>query len=530
MIRFLSACVIALLFSADAQAQDPAAYRVLRAPEPPKIDGVLDDAAWAQVPPMPTGQWASYNPNRGDPMPQEYRTEVRVAYDDRNIYFAFHCFDHEPEKIRTNVTKRDSAFNDDWLAISLDSAGTGQAAYHLFTNPSGSQMDALNTSASGEQFDADMVWYSAAQTTSDGYVIEVQIPLQTLRFSGGDDVRMGLVLFRKVSRIGVSYAWPELPPGQWVFDRPSRLAFSNLKPRRLVELLPSVTYNIGQARESADRWAAADDKYNFGLNGKFGITSGITLDGTINPDFSQVESDAFQVEVNQRFPVFFSEKRPFFMEGMGLFNLAGTGGDGNMQTAVHTRRIVNPTWGTKLTGTLPDAEVEGLSNEVAAKQGPIVFLTVPFRAQSENLNNLRQALEPGQLLVDCTVPLAAAVSGKATRSLGVWQGSAAQQAEEMVPDGVEVVAALHTVSAPTLSNLAADLDEDVLLCGDRKASKARVAELVEAIPGLRAVNAGQLEMARIVEQLTPLLISINARYKTHAGIRITGLSEAPHWL
>jgi 8-hydroxy-5-deazaflavin:NADPH oxidoreductase len=184
---------------------------------------------------------------------------------------------------------------------------------------------------------------------------------------------------------------------------------------------------------------------------------------------------------------------------------------------------------TKLTGTLPDAEVEGLDNEVAVKQGPIVFLTVPFRAQSENLNNLRNALEPGQLLVDCTVPLAAAVSGKATRSLGVWQGSAAQQAEEMVPDGVEVVAALHTVSAPTLSNLAADLDEDVLLCGDRKASKARVAELIEAIPGLRAVNAGQLEMARIVEQLTPLLISINARYKTHAGIKITGLHEGSHW-
>jgi predicted dinucleotide-binding enzyme len=85
------------------------------------------------------------------------------------------------------------------------------------------------------------------------------------------------------------------------------------------------------------------------------------------------------------------------------------------------------------------------------------------------------------------------------------------------------------VSAPTLSNLAAELDEDVLLCGDRKASKARVAELVEAIPGLRAVNAGQLEMARVVEQLTPLLISINARYKTHAGIRITGLPDTPHW-
>jgi len=183
----------------------------------------------------------------------------------------------------------------------------------------------------------------------------------------------------------------------------------------------------------------------------------------------------------------------------------------------------------KIAETLPDAEVEGLSNDAAAKQGPIVFLTVPFRAQSENLNNLREVLEPGQVLVDCTVPLAAAVSGKATRSLGVWQGSAAQQAQEMVPDGVEVVAALHTVSAPTLSNRAADLAEDVLLCGDRKVTKGKVAALIEAIPGLRAVNAGQLEMARIVEQLTPLLISINARYKTHAGIRITGLPDKPHW-
>ena len=157
--------------------------------------------------------------------------------------------------------------------------------------------------------------------------------------------------------------------------------------------------------------------------------------------------------------------------------------------------------------------------------GPIVFLTVPFRAQSENLNNLREALEPGQILVDCTVPLAAAVSGKATRSLGVWQGSAAQQAQEMVPEGVTVVAALHTVSAPTLADLDAELDEDVLVCGDRKADKARVARLIELIPGLRAVNAGALEMARIVEQLTPLLISINVRYKTHAGIRITGLAR-----
>jgi NADPH-dependent F420 reductase len=178
---------------------------------------------------------------------------------------------------------------------------------------------------------------------------------------------------------------------------------------------------------------------------------------------------------------------------------------------------------------VPGAAVEGLLNGDAARRAEIVFLTVPFRAQSENLNNLREALEPGQILVDCTVPLAAAVSGRATRSLGVWQGSAAQQAQEMVPEGVTVVAALHTVSAPRLADLDAELGEDILVCGERKADKARVARLIEAVPGLRAVNAGALEMARIVEQLTPLLISINTRYKTHAGVRITGLPDGDHW-
>ncbi|MGN6557975.1 MAG: NADPH-dependent F420 reductase [Solirubrobacterales bacterium] len=183
----------------------------------------------------------------------------------------------------------------------------------------------------------------------------------------------------------------------------------------------------------------------------------------------------------------------------------------------------------KIREAVPDADVTGLQNEEAATKGGIVFLTVPFRAQSENLNNLREALRPGQLLVDCTVPLAAAVSGKATRSLGVWQGSAAQQAQEMVPEGVTVVAAMHTLAAPVLANLDAELGEDVLVCGDKKADKARVARLVELIPGLRAVNAGALEMARIVEQLTPMLISVNTRYKTHAGIRLTGLPDADHW-
>jgi NADPH-dependent F420 reductase len=182
----------------------------------------------------------------------------------------------------------------------------------------------------------------------------------------------------------------------------------------------------------------------------------------------------------------------------------------------------------KIAGEVSGAQVEGLENGEAAQRGPIVFLTVPFRAQSETLNNLRESLAEGQLLVDCTVPMAAAVSGKATRTLGVWQGSAAQQAQEMVPEGVTVISTFHTVSASALAGND-PLDQDILVCGERKADKARVAKLIEDIEGLRAVNAGALETARFVETLTPLLISVNARYKAHAGIRITGLPDGNHW-
>ncbi len=165
------------------------------------------------------------------------------------------------------------------------------------------------------------------------------------------------------------------------------------------------------------------------------------------------------------------------------------------------------------------------TNQNAVEQAELVVLCVPFRNHSETLTALRPHLRPGQLLVDATVPLAAAVSGKATRTIGVWQGSAAQQAQEMVPAGVRVVSALHTVSAKTLGDLEHGLAEDVLLCGDERADKARVAALLHRIGGLRCVDAGPLEQARIVEQLTAVLIGINVRHRAHAGIRITGLPD-----
>ena len=179
----------------------------------------------------------------------------------------------------------------------------------------------------------------------------------------------------------------------------------------------------------------------------------------------------------------------------------------------------------RATDAVPDGEFSGAENAEAATRGEVVVLTVPFRNQSETLTNIREHLREGQLVVDATVPLAAAVSGRATRMLGVWQGSAAQQAAEMVPPGVRVVSALHTVNAPALRDLDAALDEDVLVCGDRRADKARAVALIDRIPGLRCVDCGRLENARTTEALTALLIGVNARYKTHAGVRVTALPD-----
>jgi hypothetical protein len=179
----------------------------------------------------------------------------------------------------------------------------------------------------------------------------------------------------------------------------------------------------------------------------------------------------------------------------------------------------------RLREAVPAGTFAGDENGPAAAANEVVFLCVPFRNQSETLTNLKQHLRDGQLLVDATVPLAAAVSGKATRTIGVWQGSAAEQAQEMVPDGVRVISALHTVNAPALRDLDATLGEDVLVCGQKRDDKRRVARIIERIEGLRCVDAGPLEQARIVEQLTATLIGINGRYKVHAGVRLTSLPD-----
>ncbi|HJR60432.1 MAG TPA: DUF5916 domain-containing protein [Vicinamibacterales bacterium] len=336
------------LSSASAQEAARPALRAVQVSTPPAIDGVLDDSAWSG-PAQPTGPWLSYNPLHGSSIPQQ--TRVWVGYDSRYLYFAFQCDDPDPSRIKTSITRRDNIWNDDWVGISLDALGTGQSSYHLLVNPSGIQLDMINTASGNEDESPDYIWDSAGRLNDRGYAVEIRLPLASIRFQGGDNVRMGVLFWRRVSRAGVSVAWPALEPGRWVFEKHASLTFDRLESILTRELIPSATFATNQERATPGRWGSADGRGDLGLSAKVGLTPTITLDATVNPDFSQVESDAFQIEINQRYPVFFSEKRPFFMEGAGLFTLAGSAMDSSMIAAVHTRKIVNPGVGIKLTGS-----------------------------------------------------------------------------------------------------------------------------------------------------------------------------------
>lgn len=179
----------------------------------------------------------------------------------------------------------------------------------------------------------------------------------------------------------------------------------------------------------------------------------------------------------------------------------------------------------RASGIVPTGTFSGTDNASAVAQADrVVVLAVPFSNQASTLKGLAEALREDQILLDATVPLGPAIGGKPTQLIGVWQGSAAQAAQSLVPKGVRVVSGLHTLSGALLEDLDHALDQDTLICGDRKADKEVVSALLSQIDGLRVVDAGRLEQSRIVEGLTPLLIGMNIRFKTHAGISITGLS------
>ena len=176
---------------------------------------------------------------------------------------------------------------------------------------------------------------------------------------------------------------------------------------------------------------------------------------------------------------------------------------------------------------MPVPHISGMGNSAACAASDLLVLTVPFEGAAALLKQLKPAIQPGSILIDATVPLAASVGGRASRTLGIWQGSAAQQTAELVPKGVAVVAAFQNVSADVL-NTDADVDCDVIVCSDDADATQAAIELAVTIPCIRAIDGGKLENARIVEQITALLVGLNIRHKGHGGVRITGLPESAY--
>lgn len=344
-----------LLFLSSASAQttqttDQQPFRPLKTDTPPVIDGVLDDEVW-RVAPSETG-FMTYSPDYGIEMADN--TIVYYAYDRENLYFAYRCYDSRPDLIKTSITARDRIRPDDWICINLDTFNDHQSLFVFYTNPLGIQMDTRAT-ATSEDASADFIWYSAGQITDEGYTIEVQIPFKSIRFSYQEPVIMGVIFERYISRLSQAGTYPALDPrhGPNFLTQTRPLIYEDIKHYRLVEILPAVTYGASSTINEGSL-VSDDPESSLSLTGKVGITSHLVLDGTINPDFSQVETDAGQVDINRRSPLFFQEKRPFFLEGREFFEFGARVDGGFLGSVVHTRTIVDPSVGVKLTGKIGD--------------------------------------------------------------------------------------------------------------------------------------------------------------------------------
>ncbi len=359
---------IFLVFSSGlASTAPPPLLKPLKTDQPPVIDGVLDDPVWAKAPYVK--DFKTFIPDFGGDLSEE--TLAYFAYDSENLFFAFQCYDREPKKIKATLSKRDDIRTDDFVCINLDSFNDQQSLYALYVNPLGIQMDSRYAS-NKEDFSADMVWYSAGKLHDKGYSIEMRIPLKSIRYSSGERTEMSIFFERSIGRRTEHGSYPELDPakGYAFLTGMAPMEFFGLKKYTLLEFIPAFTFQQGytQAQGRLSRDMTARD---LSLTGKYGITPSLILDATYNPDFSQVEADAGQVDVNLRYDLYFPEKRPFFLEGSENFNLAGTIADDFLLSAVHTRNIVDPQVGLKLTGKI--ARKANIATIFAADEFPVTI-------------------------------------------------------------------------------------------------------------------------------------------------------------
>jgi Domain of unknown function (DUF5916)/Carbohydrate family 9 binding domain-like len=327
----------------------------LKTTEPPNIDGILDDALWKKT--KGYSGLMSINPEFGKPAKQ--KTVVYTAYDKHYLYFGLQCYDNEPGKVLATVHKRDISGGDDLVGVWIDSHNDGQNAYFLISNPFGIQMDGILNPDGTSDMSQDFIFESVGKKHKDGYSVEIKIPFQSLRFSNANVVPMKIGFFRLIKRYSEQYAYPE-----WILSKGSRVEqlaqvkLEGIKYKRVFQLLPSVTYMDHRELDVTGKLARVEDKrVHMGLTSKIGITSDLTLDVTINPDFSYIESDKGQVDVNLRVDILREEKRPFFLEGLEHFMFAGTGFDTPIHFIVNTRNIIDPFFGLKLSGKLGNSGI-----------------------------------------------------------------------------------------------------------------------------------------------------------------------------
>jgi hypothetical protein len=350
VVRRLQAAVVVLLLSASYSLASPdGPLRPLKTDTPPVIDGELDDEVWASAPYV-TG-FQTWNPDFGQDMVEQ--TEAYYAYDQENLYFAFRCFDSQPDKIKSSVTGRDQMLADDWMAINLDSFNDQQSLYAFYVNPAGIQAD-TRYAAGTEDPGFDTVWYSAGRIDETGYTVEVQIPFKSIRFSDAEPVEMGVIFERNITRHSQMGTYPALDPAKGGDFQTEMwpMLLEGVEHYTLFELLPAFTHAQRKALEQG-QLLGAGDQTDLSLTVKYGITSELILDAAVNPDFSQVEADAGQIDINLRNPLFFPEKRSFFFEGREYFNFAGPADASDpLRAVVYTRSIVDPQAGVKLSGKL----------------------------------------------------------------------------------------------------------------------------------------------------------------------------------
>jgi hypothetical protein len=345
--RAFAALALAVVLSASslkAQQADPSAFEAVRVNQPPRIEWFVG-ASNGTSPERGAAVTDFRQREPGDGTPVSQSTTAFLSYDEDHLYVVFVCKD-DPAAIRANIARREDIGDDDAVAIYLDTFRDRERAYVFMVNPLGIQLDGILTEGQSDDYTFDAVWESDARLTADGYVVRVAIPFRTLRFPRRRDQTWGVALTRVIRRNNEEAYWPHLTKRVQGFV-PQFGAIHGLRdvsPGRNIDVRPYGVFARARVlQDDADAFRT-DDERRVGVDAKIVIRNALTLDGTLNPDFSQVESDDPQVTVNERFEVFFPEKRPFFVENAAFF-----------QTPINlffSRRIVDPEVGARVTGKL----------------------------------------------------------------------------------------------------------------------------------------------------------------------------------